>query len=289
MSQYSLKGKRILITGGVGSIGSALAQALIKYCPHSIAVFDNNEYGTFRLRSMLRDNNMRYFLGDITDYRRLKLAMNKTDLVFHLCALKHIDLAEYNPIEVIKTNVLGTINLIECAFETKPEKVIFVSSDKAVNFSSLYGSTKFQGEKLVLWANSVQEDTVFSVVRLCNVKESRGNVFEIWKNQLDKGEPLTVTDKKMSRYFISMDEAIGLIIKAISMASGGDIFVPRNPLALNIFETASKLSKVVKLVGVRPGEKMTEILLTDEEKGRSNLTNDFYIIGTERLIEEISQ
>lgn len=259
------KGKRVVIFGGAGSIGSALAKRLVSYKPHSVAIFDHNEYGIFKIRRELGDCGVRYFIGDVNDYNRVKMAMEKADFVFHLIALKHVDLAEYNPIEVIRTNTLGTINLIECALDKKPKKFIFVSSDKAVNFRSLYGSTKFQGEKLIIWANGIQRHTKFSAVRFGNVIESSGNIFEIWRDQLSKGQKITVTDRRMRRYFWHINDCVDFIIKSSVLAKGGEIFVPTDMEECVILSMAKSLSKNIKITKPKPGEKFREDLLTDDE------------------------
>jgi len=276
----TFKGKTILVTGGAGSIGSALVKKLLEYDPKSIRILDIDEYGLFKLRSEVKDEKVRLLLGDIRNSERVRLAVKGVDIVFHTAALKHVGICQYNPDEAIETDIIGTLNVVKSSLEEQSvKKFIYLSSDKAVNPNAIYGCCKLLGEFLVNWANQIQQnDKKFATVRFCNVWETRGNINEIWHQQMSEGKPLTVTSKDMVRYFTSLPEAIALIIKAAVMADGGEIFVPHHVAASNIYELASKMSGNIEIIGIRPGEKLVEQLLTNDEKDRSQLTDDFYII-----------
>jgi len=267
----------ILITGGAGSIGSALTEKLLEFKPHSIRIFDNNEYALSKLQQKLSNLNefhrLRFLLGDVRDRERLEMALNGAHIVYHLAAVKHVDIAAYNPIEAIATNITGTINVIYCCLKTKPWHMFFASTDKAVNPTSLYGHSKAIGEKLTLWANQISDATRFTVLRFGNVKQSSGNVFEIWRNQLKAGEPLTVTHPEATRYIMDIDEAVDFIIEATEYASGGEIMVSEMQ-TYKILDLAKQLSENIKITGLRAEEKLHEELLTEEEKKRAKRLGD---------------
>ncbi len=191
--------------------------------------------------------------------------MSKCDLVYHCAAIKNLEVSEYNPIEACKTNITGTSNVVEAAFEAQPSKFIYVSSDKAVHFSTLYGATKFAGEKIVLWADKIQETTRFAVARPGNFLQSRGNVFEIWEEELTQGRPLSITHPEMHRYFMSTEEAAEFMLKVADRMKGGEIFIPKM-IEKKILDLALAKSLKTLQVGVRPGEKLREKLFTDEER-----------------------
>uniref|UniRef100_A0A6M3J5P2 Putative polysaccharide biosynthesis protein n=1 Tax=viral metagenome TaxID=1070528 RepID=A0A6M3J5P2_9ZZZZ len=273
----------ILITGGAGSIGVALAQDLLKLQPHAIRIFDNNEYSLACARAKLGTQQYRYLLGDIRDCNRLQMALDGVNIVYHLAAIKCVDIAAYNPTEVLATNIDGTMNLIKTCLKTKPSHVFFLSTDKAVNPTTLYGYTKVIGERLFLWANQISDVTRFSVIRFGNVRQTKGNVFEIWKNQLDAKQPLSVTDNEATRYFMDIEEATTFLIEAATYASGGEIFV-NDMEKFNIADMAKTLSENVEVTGLRIDEKLHEELMTeDERKHAKRFDNKYWIIKKPEL------
>ncbi len=273
------KGKRILVTGGTGSIGSEIVRQLLKFNPKQIRIFSRDETKQFYLRqefSQLAKNLkiLRFLIGDIRDKDRLDRAFNNIDIVFHAAALKHVPFCEDNPFEAIKTNVVGTQNVIDLSIDHRVEKMVAISTDKAVYPNTFMGITKLMMERMVVSAPnySGNPEIKFAVVRFGNVINSRGSVLPLWMEQIKKGGPVLVTDKNMERYFMSIQEAVHLVFLATSKMLGSEIFVLKMP-KYNIYELASELIKRysngkkigLKIVGARDKEKMTERLFTDEE------------------------
>lgn len=276
--------KTVLVTGGAGSLGSILTRRLLEQRAGVVRVLDSDEYGLAKLKRTLGQqpevaDRLRLLLGDIRDVDRLRLAMRECSLVYHCAAIKNLEVSEYNPIEACKTNIAGTSNLVEAAFETRPEKFVFVSSDKAVHFSTLYGATKFAGEKIVLWANGVQDNTKFTVVRPGNFLQSRGNVFEIWAEQLSQGKPLTITHPEMRRYFLSIEEAADFLLTVTQRMQGGEIYIPKMREE-KILDLALSKSRDLVQVGIRPGEHLKEQLYTEEERALLKEEDGFFVIRT---------
>ena len=224
-------------------------------------------------------HRLRFLLGNVRDAERLEMAMNGANIVYHLAAVKHIDVAAYNPTEVIATNINGTVNVIRCSLKLKPSHVFYASTDKAVNpISSIYGLSKKIGEQLMLWADQISDYTRFTTLRFGNVKQTSGNVWEIWRDQLEAGEPLTVTHPEATRFMMEMDEALDFVIEATNYASGGEIMVPEMR-EYKILDLAKQLSKNIKVIGLRPDEKLHEELFTEEEKKRAKrLGNKIWVI-----------
>lgn len=268
---------RILVTGGAGTIGAALVDALISE-NNVVCVFDNNEDGLFRLDQKYfnhpHKNNIRIFLGDVRDLGRLERAMDGVDEVYHCAALKHVYLSEYNPFDAVKTNLDGVNNIIAAAIKEKVKKVVFTSSDKAVNPTSVMGATKLLGERLIIAANAQvgEMGTRFSCVRFGNVLNSNGSVLQVFKKQIEGNKPLTITSVDMTRYFITMSEAIDLCIFASENMLGGEIFIS-NMGATDILSLAKvycgndDLNYVV--IGEKIGEKLYEELITEVELKRT--------------------
>ena len=208
-----LKNKVVLITGGAGSIGSSLTKTLLDYSVKSIRVFDNNEHALFKLSHSLNDSRVEPLLGDILNKDRIELAVLGSDIIIHTAALKNIEITEYNPIEAIDVNVNGTINLLKSIIKNKSQIFINISTDKVAESSTLYGTTKQLGERLTNWAGAHINTTKFATVRLGNIIETRGNVFEVWNEQIENNLPLSITDTKMKRYFFHINEALNHIIQ----------------------------------------------------------------------------
>lgn len=270
--------KVFLITGG-GSLGEALIGRLLELGPKAIRVLDNSEHALFKVQQKFPDaKNIRYLLGDITDYDRVEFAMDGTNYVIHTAANKFVDYIEYNPFQALNTNINGTINVIKAAMKIPSiEKVIYTSSDKVVEPTSTYGHSKALGEHLFSWASRVS-DKVFATVRLPNILKSRGAVFDIWQKQKSEGKPLSITDKRMERYFMPMGDAVEMILKVIQTAQGGEVFVPANLSLQKIANLAKEISDNTEIVGIRPGEKITEKLISEEEEKRARRVDDMWVI-----------
>jgi UDP-N-acetylglucosamine 4,6-dehydratase len=287
------QGKNILITGGTGSIGSEIARNILLYEPKVIRILSNDENGLFNLEQELGGNiNTRFLLGDVRDKERIEKAIEGIDIVFHAAALKQVPFCEYNPFEAIKTNVIGTQNVLEASLTEEVQSVIFISTDKAVNPVSTMGATKLLAEKLVIDANYYKGNrkTIFSSVRFGNVIGSRGSVFPFFAGQIRRGGPVTITDPSMSRFIMSPKQVIGLLFRASGMAIGGEIFILKMPslkisdlIETMINELAPKFGYQpaqikVESTGIRPGEKTYEELMTEEEATHAQETDEMFIV-----------
>ena len=272
-----LENKTILVTGGAGSIGIALIKFLLKYPVKSIRALDIDEHGLFRLGRETKDIRLRLLLGDLQNKERIMMAGKNVDIVIHTAAIKNIEISEYNPMETIETNVIGTMNLVKMAMEYKPKKFLNISTDKATEPTTLYGLTKQMGEKITSWAGVHLDGTKFSTIRFGNIIETRGNVFEVWEEESKKGLPLSITNPEMKRYFFHVDETVDFIMKILLIMKKGEIFVPKMK-SYKIVDLANKVSKNHKQIGLRRGEKMEEVLISDREKEISKETKDFFII-----------
>lgn len=267
-----------LITGGAGAIGSSIVEYLLKSKENIVRVFDSDEYGIWHLQQRLKGNpNVRFFLGSVRDYHRVKEAMHGVDFVIHCAAYKHVPLCEYNPFDAVETNVVGTQNTIRAAFDTSTiMKFLYISTDKAVNPTSLMGATKLIGERLVLATNYVKgtREIRLSVVRFPNVIQTRGNVFEAWENQLKRDGQIQVTDPAMTRYFIPIERAVEFVIESFEYMNGGEIFIPGGieKDLRNVVDVAKEWldAQTIKgeIVFSKPefGEKFHEALYTEAEE-----------------------
>jgi FlaA1/EpsC-like NDP-sugar epimerase len=291
-----LDGKKILVTGGTGSIGSAIVRQLLNKNVDVVRIFSNDENSTFQIEQELKEHkNVRFLVGDIRDKDRLKKAMEEINIVYNAAALKHVPLCEYNPFEAIKTNVTGTQNIVDAALAEDVEKVISISTDKAVNPVNTMGATKLLSEKLIINANFHKglKKTVFSCVRFGNVIPSRGSAIPLFIEQIKQGKPITVTDPDMTRYILPISKAVDLVFKATSLAIGGEIFILKMPVIrmgdvvdLLVEESTSNMGKnkediKVTFLGPRPGEKHFEELMTKTEAKRAIETVAMYIIPPE--------
>ncbi|HYL66124.1 MAG TPA: polysaccharide biosynthesis protein [Nitrosopumilaceae archaeon] len=272
-----LKNKIILITGGAGSVGAVLVKSVLEYPIKSVRVLDIDEHALFRLNRSVKDARLRLLLGSITDKERIEMAGNKADIVFHLAAIKNIEISEFNPIETIDTNINGTINMIKMSIRNKPKKFLNISTDKAADASTLYGTTKQIGERLTSWAGVHISPTKFASVRFGNVIETRGNVFEIWDEELKNNKPLSITDITMERYFFHVNDAVNFILECLPLVNQGEIFVPKMK-SHKIKDLAMKLSKKHKIIGLRQGEKVEEVLITKTEKKIAEEKKNMWII-----------
>lgn len=286
--------KNILVTGGAGSIGQELVKELAKTNARTIRVLDNNETGLFNLAhdlevNVVGDTRMRFLIGDITNSERLMSAMDNIHIVFHAAALKHVPICEYNPFEAARVNVIGTQNCIDAAIKCNVRKMIFISTDKAVSPFSVMGATKLVAERLVLATNIFSKSTAFSCVRFGNVLNSRGSVVPVFKSQIASGGPITITNPSMTRFFMTISQAIGLILRCAKETKGDEIYVSKMP-AINICDLASamigyshevyKTSRDIKteIIGIRPGEKLFEELISCDEFGKVEDKGGYFII-----------
>lgn len=271
--------KSILITGGTGTLGRGLVAAILaKYDVKKIVVFSRDELKQFEMQRDFNSSVMRYFIGDVRDIERLKQAMNGIDFVIHAAALKQIPAAEYNPMECIKTNIHGAENVVQAALFNEVEKVIALSTDKAASPVNLYGATKLVSDKLFVAANNIAggHKTRFSVVRYGNVVNSRGSVIPFFQNLIAQGKnELPVTDQRMTRFLITLEQGIEFILKSFQRMWGGEIFVPKIPSAriMDIVEAvAPKEGITIKEIGIRPGEKLHEVMCPKDD---SHLTIEY--------------
>ena len=277
------KNKSILITGGTGTFGKEFVEYFIKRVKFKkLIIFSRDELKQFEMQKKYDDKRLRYLIGDIRDLDRLKLATKNVDILIHAAALKHVPAAEYNPMEVIKTNINGSNNVISAAIENNIQNVLALSTDKASNPINLYGSTKLASEKLFVAANNIvgQRSIKFSVVRYGNVVGSRGSIIPIFKNKIEKGEyTLPVTDKEMTRFWITPVEAIEFVLKSLKRMKGGETFIPKSP-SIKILDLAKSFSSKVKIkyIGIRPGEKLHEVLCPKELWTKVIEFKDHYVI-----------
>jgi UDP-N-acetylglucosamine 4,6-dehydratase (inverting) len=275
--------KTILVTGGTGSFGKKFAEILLKdYGVKALRVFSRDELKQHEMNLQFRDDRIRYFIGDVRDRDRLYRAMKHVDVVVHAAALKQVPAAEYNPLEAIKTNIMGAANVIDAAIDNEVPKVMFISTDKAVHPVNLYGATKLVAEKLCVQANSYASGvTKFSCVRYGNVVGSRGSVIPLFMQQRKHGT-VTITDDRMTRYWLTLDQGVKLVINSIEKMEGGEVFIPKIPSMqlMDIVKTIAPDANV-KNIGIRPGEKLHEQLITPEESPRTKEFDTHYIIEPE--------
>lgn len=275
--------KTILITGGTGSFGQAFTKHILKnYKCKKIIIFSRDENKQYHMQKMFPQNNIRYFIGDVRDRQRLVMAMRGVDYVVHAAALKHVPLAEYNPIECVKTNIDGSQNIIVSAIECKVKRVIALSTDKATNPVNLYGATKLAAEKLFLAAHSYvgSQDTKFGVVRYGNVINSRGSVIPLFKEHLKKEKSIIpITHPEMTRFFQTLEQSVKFVIKSFTMMTNSELFIPKmySFKILDLLKNLNPRAKY-KISGIRQGEKIHETLFSTEESQYILEMNDFYVI-----------
>ena len=278
--------KNILVTGGTGSFGKQFTkQILAKYKPKKLIIFSRDELkqSEMSLNPIFKDKkNLRFFIGDVRDYQRLKMALKDVDIIVHAAAMKQVPTAEYNPIECIKTNIFGAENIINASIYNGVKKIIALSTDKAVNPINLYGASKLSSDKLFQSANNLtgNQDCSFSVVRYGNVIGSRGSVLPFFMNLINKGKTaLPVTHKDMTRFWVTLEEGVKFVIKSFKMMRGGEIFIPKMP-SIRITDLAKSLDPKIKIkiIGIRPGEKIHEVLIPADLSSQTFESKDSFTV-----------
>jgi UDP-N-acetylglucosamine 4,6-dehydratase len=281
---YFPKNSSILITGGTGSIGNSLVKNLINDSNvRKIIVFSRDELKQYNMKSAVENNEkLRWFLGDIRDLSRLHRALNGVDYVIHAAALKQVDAGEYNPIEFIKTNIEGSKNVIEASIDKGIKKVIALSTDKASSPINLYGATKLTADKLFISANnySANRETIFSIVRYGNVLGSRGSVIPLWKNLAKQGESLPITDSRMTRFAITINQATKFILESFARMKGGELYIPIIPSfkLMDLVKAIDQEAKV-KEIGLRAGEKLHEEMISEDDSRRTVIQEGRYVVN----------
>lgn len=275
-------GKTILITGGTGSFGKAfLARLLKNHSPAKVIVYSRDELKQYEMRATFDDPRVRYFIGDIRDRDRLRLALHGVDYVVHAAALKQVDTAEYNPMEYVKTNILGSENVMLASIDAGVKKVVALSTDKASSPVNLYGATKLTADKLFISGNhyGANYGTTFSVVRYGNVMGSRGSVIPFFRALAERGVPLPITDTRMTRFWITLDQAVDFVVRSFETMTGGELYVPRIP-STHVVDLAKAIAPEAELVvtGIRPGEKLHEEMISAEDARRTVRQDDRYIV-----------
>ena len=276
------KDKVILVTGGTGSFGKKFIEIMLKeYHPAKIIIFSRDELKQHEMRiNGFDDPSLRYFLGDIRDLERLKRAFKDVDIVVHAAALKQVPACEYNPFEAIKTNILGSQNVIDAALDCGVKKVLAISTDKAVNPVNLYGVTKLGAEKLFIQSNAYAggRETRFSCTRYGNVVGSRGSVVPVFLQQRHTGK-LTVTDERMTRFWISLEQGVRFVIRCIEQMHGGEVFVPKIP-SMSVKDLGAAIAPECEIVysGIRPGEKLHEVLVSEDEARSTVELDDMFVV-----------
>jgi FlaA1/EpsC-like NDP-sugar epimerase len=289
------EGKNVLVTGGAGSVGRVLTRHLLDEDPNVIRLFDNSEPALADLRAEFGDDRCRFLAGDIRDRDRLARAMQNIDVVLHTAAMKHVDISEYNPFEAVKTNVLGLQNVVDTAIDAEVERLVFTSSDKAVNPANTMGTTKLLGEKLVTAGNKYRGDVDLSLasVRFGNVLNSSQSVIPIFHKQIRRGGPVKLTDRRMTRFFLSFESLADLVLQSAEYTQGGEVFVRKMP-AIRIEDLSEAMISWlgphyghdpedidIEIIGRRIGETLDEKLMTEREAARALENDDLYAIPPE--------
>ena len=277
--------KKILITGGTGSLGKALTKKLLEFNVNTIRIFSRDELKQSEMQSKFNDKRLRFLIGDIRDKERLSRAFEDIDIVFHAAALKQVPVAEYNPFEAVKTNVQGSQNIIDACLDNKIEIAIGIGTDKAVSPLNTYGATKLLMERIFVSANNYRGNrkTKFCCVRYGNVLGSRGSIVPIFVNQIKNNQKITITDPNMTRFNITMDDALNLIFRSVKYGNGGEVFVPK----LKAYKVEDMKNAIIELlnanddseiINIRPGEKLHEMLINRDEIRSTYENQDDYII-----------
>jgi UDP-N-acetylglucosamine 4,6-dehydratase/5-epimerase len=280
---YELKDKTILITGGTGSFGKKFVSKILETDVKKVIIFSRDELKQFEMAQEYKDPRIRFFIGDVRDKDRLYRAFEGVDIVVHAAALKQVGICEYNPFEAIKTNIHGAQNIIEAALDLGVERVIALSTDKAANPINLYGATKLASDKLFIAANSYvgNKKTRFAVVRYGNVVGSRGSVVPFFKKMKQTGK-IPITDKRMTRFWITLDQGVQFVIDNLGRMKGGEIFVPKIP-SMRVVDLAKAIAPEceIEIIGIRPGEKLHETMITEDDARRTLSFDTYYVIQPE--------
>ena len=286
------KWKRVLVTGAAGTVGKELVRQLVEMGPEELRLVDNNESETFFLMEQYKDAPVLCFLGDVRDREKITSLADGIDIIIHAAALKHVILSEYNPTDVVQTNILGVENAIHAANACGVGHVLFTSSDKAVNPTNVMGTSKLMGERLITAANILGRDghTVYASTRFGNVIGSRGSVVPLFIKQIRNGGPVTITDDKMTRFIMTIEESARLVLGSLALAKGGEVFVTKMPV-VKIRDLAEAMVEVLapefghvpsqiefKVIGAKPGEKLYEELMSEEETYRSLELDDMFVV-----------
>ncbi len=278
-----LEGSSLLVTGGTGSFGKAFIDYALKNLnPKRIVIYSRDELKQYEARLRFNDDpRLRWFIGDIRDQHRLKRAMHGVEYVVHAAALKQVDTAEYNPFEYVQTNIIGSQNVIEASIDTGVRKVVALSTDKASSPLNLYGATKLAADKLFQSANhyAAGYETRFSVVRYGNVMGSRGSVIPFFRKLIEEGKPLPITDSRMTRFWITLPQAVQFVVDSFDLMRGGELYVPRIP-SMKITDLVEALSPNAETfdIGIRPGEKLHEEMISEDDSRRTLRLEDRYAV-----------
>ena len=278
------EGKVILITGGTGFLGRALTKKILEYNPKSIRIYSRDEVKHHKMQTQMPDKRLRHLIGDVRDYTRLESGMKGADIVIHAAALKRIDIIEYNVQESIKTNIEGTINVVNACLKNNVEKAVFISTDKACSPINSYGACKFLGERIFVESNynKGSSRTVFIAARYGNVLASTGSIIPFFIEKINNKEKLTLTDTKMTRFFLPVERAVNEVLNALEYGVGGEIFIPKLK-SLKITDLLEVLQNIygttgVETIGIRPGEKIDEYMINEDEITRTYDFDESYVI-----------
>jgi len=276
-----LNGKVVLVTGGTGSFGKKCIQVILgQYDVKKVIVFSRDELKQFEMQQQIKDSRVRFFIGDVRDPERLHRAFHGVDVVIHAAALKQVPSCEYNPMEAVKTNIIGAQNIINAAIDNGVKKIVALSTDKAANPINLYGATKLCSDKLFIAGNAYSgvANTRFSVVRYGNVIGSRGSVIPLFREQAKTGT-ITITDKRMTRFWITLEQGVQFVIHCLEIMYGGELFIPKIP-SMSILDLTEAIAPGCKhkITGIRPGEKIHEVLLPKGEAYRALEFKEMYIV-----------
>ena len=277
-------GKTILITGGTGSFGKMFTSLLLKESnPNSVRIYSRGELLQWEMQQKIRDERLRFFIGDVRDRDRLSRALNDVDIVVHAAALKQVPAAEYNPIEAVKTNIDGATNIVNASIDNGVERVMALSTDKAVHPVNLYGATKMVAEKIFVQGNSYagKRQTKFSCTRYGNVVGSRGSIVPLFLEQRKTGK-ITITDDRMTRFWLTLEQGARFVAKNIERMQGGEMFIPKIP-SMTMPDLARALAPdaEVEIIGIRPGEKLHEVMITEDEARHAKDMGDYFVIEPE--------